>query len=278
MQFNVLGPIEVEHPGRSVQLSGRRQLGLLAILLLNANEVVSTDRLVDDLWSDDPPANATAALHNHVSRLRKELGPESLLTRACGYVLRVDPEAVDACRFERLLDRAERLARAGIAGASAAALDEALDLWRGRPFEELGYERFLQGEVARLEERRLVAREARLDAVLALGGHAAAVPELEALIHEHPLRERLRAQLMLALYRSGRQADALAAYHAARRTLDDELGIAPGPALRQLERAILRQDPGLEQRPPRAARRPRPPRRSRPWRCSARRPAPQVLS
>jgi DNA-binding SARP family transcriptional activator len=250
MQFRLLGPLEVAEQNRGAVLGGVKQRSLLAVLLLRANEVVATDRLIAELWGESPPATASKSIQTYVSRLRRELGPERLSTRAPGYVLNVAPEELDLAVFERLRGEASRAEPA----RAAQKLREALGLWRGPPLADLAYEPFAQTEVVRLEELRLTALEERIDADLAAGRHRDIVGELEALITAHPLRERLRAQLMLALYRSGRQAEALHAYRAARRELADELGLEPGEELRRLEQAILQQDPGLEasQRPARA--------------------------
>jgi len=246
VDFRVLGPLEAVANGSSLALGGAKQRALLAMLLLHTNEVISTERLIDELWGESPPATVTKSIHVYVSRLRKELGEERLVTRSPGYVLRVEPGDLDLQRFEALLAEA----RDGDADAATTArtLREALDLWRGPPLADLAYEAFAQPEIARLEELRWAALEARIDAELACGRHAELVGELQALIAEHPLRERLHGQLMLALYRSGRQADALEAYRGARELLLDELGLEPNEDLKRLEAAILRQDPELEPR------------------------------
>ena len=240
MEFRLLGPLEVVVDGSVVPLAGRRQRALLALLLLQANEVVSADRLVDRLWGETPPKEPLNALQFHVSRLRRVLPPSVLVTRAPGYLLRLTDAELDLARFERLT------AAAGEAPPAEAArlLREALGLWRGPPLADAAG--FLDPERARLEELRLAALEALAEAELAGGNAAAVVGELESLVAQHPFHERLRAQLILALYRSGRQADALAAYREARRLLADELGLEPGPELQRLERAILVQDPALE--------------------------------
>jgi DNA-binding SARP family transcriptional activator len=243
LQLGVLGPLQISVAGRVVELRRAKQRSLLALLLLNVGEVVSTDRLIEELWAGRPPKTAVGSLQNLVSELRKVLGPEVLRTRAPGYVLDVDPELVDLHRFLRLV------AQAG-AGKDpelrAAQLREALALWRGPPLADLALEPFAQVEIARLEELRTAAREELIYAELEVGRHSQLVGELEALVAEHPLRERLRGQLMLALYRSGRQAEALEAYRAARETLVEELGIEPSPELQRLEQAILRHDRKLE--------------------------------
>jgi DNA-binding SARP family transcriptional activator/tetratricopeptide (TPR) repeat protein len=242
MQFRILGPLEVLAKGRALDVGGPKQRGLLAVLLLNANRVVSSDRLIDALWGERPPATAHKALQVYVSQLRRMLGKDHLVTRAPGYLLRIAGDELDLGRFEALLEQARGLEPE----AASAKLREALSLWRGPPLAEFAYQGFAQAEIARLEELRLACLEERIEADLARGGHAELVSELEGLVKEHPLRERLRAQLMLALYRSGRQAEALAAYQDARRVLVDELGIEPGKLLRELEQAILRQDSALD--------------------------------
>jgi DNA-binding SARP family transcriptional activator/ABC-type branched-subunit amino acid transport system substrate-binding protein/streptogramin lyase len=240
--------------GRVLPLGGAKQRAVLAILLLHANEVVSSDRLIDELWGGLPPETAPTSLHGYVSQLRKRLEPtraageESrfLVTRPPGYLLRVDPEQLDLHRFEQLAARARRDLVEGKPDSASATLREALDLWRGPPLADLAVEPFAQAEVARLDELRLAALEERFDADLALGRHHELVPEIEGLIRRHPLRERLRGQLILALYRAGRQADALEAHQQTRRVLVEQLGIEPGQALQRLERRILLQDSSLE--------------------------------
>jgi DNA-binding SARP family transcriptional activator len=243
VQFRVLGPLEVHEGDRQLDLGSPRERALLALLLLHANHVLPQERIVEELWPDGAPASAAKIVQIYVSRLRKAFGDarDVLESRGCGYVLRVDPEDVDLHRFEQLVERAVREDPA----TKAETLRAALGLWRDTPLAEFGYETFVQAERARLEELRLLALEERTDAELADGGGRELVPELEALVAEHPLRERLRGQLMLALYRAGRQADALATFREARQLLDDELGLEPDEQLRELERAILRQDPSL---------------------------------
>jgi DNA-binding SARP family transcriptional activator len=240
VEFRILGPLEVVERGRVVPLGGSRQRALLALLLTRANEVVSADRLIDELWPE-PPQNAANALQYHISQLRKSLGADSIVTQAPGYVVRVGPNALDLLRFERLVADAERAAPDG----AAELLREALALWRGPALADVADEPFAQVEIPRLEELRVRALELRLEADLARGRHADVVGELEALVREHPLRERFRAALMRALYGAGRHAEALEAYRDARRTFVEELGIEPSPALQELERAMLRHDPEL---------------------------------
>ena len=246
MDYRILGPLEAnESDGRPIDLGGGRQRALLAVLLLHRNEVVSTDRLIEWLWSGSPPATAPKIVQLYVSQLRKALGSESLLTQPPGYVLKVSSGEVDAERFEQLVGRARRALADGAPEAASAQLREAHALWRGLALSEFRYEDFAQAEIGRLEEIELGAVEERVGADLALGRHADLVPELETLVATHPQRERLRGQLMLALYRCGRQADALAVYQDVRRRLDEELGLEPGPGLRDLERQILAQAPEL---------------------------------
>jgi DNA-binding SARP family transcriptional activator len=227
-------------------LGGPKPRALLAVLLLSQNEVVSADRLIEGLWGEDSPERGAAALRVNVSRLRKALPRDVLATRSPGYVLRVEPDELDLLRFERLVDEGRSLLGRGRTADASDRLREALSLWRGSPLADFAYESFAQPAIARLEEIRLAAIELRVDADLALAGHDAVVGELEALVAEHPLRERLRTQLMTALYRSGRQVEALDAYRDARRALVDELGIEPSATLQELEQAILRQDPALD--------------------------------
>jgi len=229
-----------------VEIGAGKQRALLALLVLRAGEVVSTDRLIDSLWGERPPASALNSIHIYVSRLRKGLGDGCLNTRGHGYMLTLEPDALDLARFERLLGEGSGLLAGGDAERAALTLRDGLSLWRGPPLSDFASERFAQDEIARIEELRLAALEERIEADLALGRHAALVPELEALVREHPLRERLRAHLMLGLYRSGRQADALETHRRARRVLREELGLEPGRALQELEAAILRQDAQLD--------------------------------
>lgn len=243
MQFRILGPLEVSDGGRLVSLAGA-QRSLLALLLLSANEVVSADRLIDELWGDDVPQSGRTALQMRVSQLRKALGDTGgrIATRAPGYRLRVEPDELDLYCFERLVTDAD-----GAEPVEAAAkLREAFDLWRGAPLVDLSYASFAQPTIRRLEELRLAVLEKRIEAELELGREAELVGELEMLVEEHPWRERFHAQLMLALYRCGRQADALATYQNARRVLVEQLAIEPSAPLRRLQQAILRQEAALD--------------------------------
>ena len=246
MDFGILGPLEVRSDARALSLGGVRERSLLAVLLLNANELVPTDRLVDELWGEDLPKTAVKTVHVYISRLRKLLGPDTIVTRAPGYLLRVNSEQIDANRFERLAGEGREALAMGDASAATRLLGDALSLWRGAPLSDFAYEPFAQAEAARLQELRLEALEDRLDADLRCGKATELVAELQALSARHPLSERLRGQLMLALYRSGRQAEALDVYRDARMTLVEELGIEPSRELKDLERAVLSQDPALE--------------------------------
>jgi DNA-binding SARP family transcriptional activator len=241
MDFRLLGPLEVAGDDGPLALGGVKQRSLLAMLLLHANQVVSTDRLIDALWGASPPITSGKSIQVHVSRLRKALGDNRLATQAPGYVLYVDAAELDLARFEQLVAEARRAPH----DTASAKLREALALWRGPPLADLAYEQFAQAELARLDELRLGAVEQRLESDLALGRHGELVAELEALIAQHPLRERFRYQLMLALYRGERQAEALEAYRRARQELSEELGLEPSESLKQLEAKILRQDPEL---------------------------------
>ena len=252
MDFRLLGPLEVFDEGQSIRVGHGKRRSLLALLLLHPNEVISSERLIDELWGERPPATAAKSLHVYVSQLRRELGRDPpganggvLVTRGNGYAARVGTDDLDTRRFERALAGGLRALDADDAGRASATLAEALAMWRGPALADLGYEPFAQQEIARLEELRLVAVEGRIDADLRLGRHAEVVGELEGLVHEHPLRERLRGQHMLALYRCGRQAEALDAYREGRELLVSELGLEPGPELRALEAGILSQSPEL---------------------------------
>jgi DNA-binding SARP family transcriptional activator len=242
LDLRVLGPLEAEGDRGPIALGGQKQRALLGLLVLNAGRVVATDRLLDELWGEHPPRTAATSLQNMVSTLRKALGAERLETKAPGYRLCVEQEETDVGRFERLVTDARSLSGA----ARSQTLSTALELWRGPPLADFAFEAFAQGEIRRLEERRLVTLEERIDADLDCGRHGELVGELELLVEQQPFRERLRAQLMLALYRSGRQAEALQGYHDARRALVDELGVEPGRPLQDLFARILRHDQSLE--------------------------------
>jgi len=241
VEFKILGPLEVVEDGLPLPLGRGRERALLALLLLRANEVVSADRLIDELWRGQPPATATKALQVYVSRLRQRLGANMITTRSPGYAIEVGEDQLDLIRFERSIERA----RGEDPRSAASLLRDALSLWRGSPLSEFASEPFAQPEILRLEELRLAALEDRIDADLELGRGADLTGELELLVHQNPYRERLRRQLMLALYRSGRQADALSAYRDARSMLSQELGLEPSPELRELERQILAHDEAL---------------------------------
>ncbi|MEV4414799.1 BTAD domain-containing putative transcriptional regulator [Catellatospora sp. NPDC049609] len=252
MNFGVLGALAVRSGDRAVEIGSRTQRLLLAALISRAGTVVPADSLVEIIWGDDAPAKALPSLYTYVSRLRGLLragGEDVLLTHPPGYLLRIASEQTDAGRFEHLVDQARRAA-AHDPEAALAALDEALALWRGPAYAEFADEDFARPEATRLDELRLAAIEQRFDAALALGRHPGLPGAIEAYAAENPLRERPREQLMLALYRCGRQAEALAVYRAFRTRLDEELGVAPSAALRALEAAVLRQDPALDWTPP----------------------------
>ena len=262
MDYRILGSFEVRTEGRLVGLGGEKPRALLAILLLHRNEVVSADRLIDDLWGESPPETALRTLRAYVSRLRKALGANGappdesdrasgadggvLVTQGHGYVLRVAPGELDVERFGEMADRGREALAARKPGEAAAMLSEALGIWRGPPLTDFAYEPFAQSSIAQLEELQLAAIEDRVEADLALGRARNLVGELRDLVARQPLRERLRGQLMLALYRSGRQAEALEVFQEFRRTLSEELGLEPGPAVQQLELTILRGDPALD--------------------------------
>lgn len=237
-EFRILGPLEVIQDGAALDLGAQKHRALLAALLVHSNEVVSTDSLIDAIWEDEPPEKAQKALQVYVSQLRKALGQARIETIAPGYLLRVADDELDVRRFQALVTDGQP--------------QDALELWRGSPLADVAFSRFAQPEIARLEELRVTALEARIDLDLATGNHARLIGELEGLVRSYPLRERLRGQLMLALYMSGRQAEALEAYQDARRALTDDLGIEPGRELRDLQQRILNQDPtlGAEARSP----------------------------
>jgi len=250
-EFRVLGPLEALADGSALKLGGARPRAVLAVLLLNAGQVVSASRLIDEVWAEEPPDTAANLVQGYVSQLRKELGRDTIETREPGYLLRIEHDSLDLHRFERLVSDGSELLERGDAEDAAALLREALALWRGAALADVADEGVLRRAAARLDELRLVALERRIEADLACGRHTELVGELEALATEYPLRERPRALQMLALYRCGRQADALDAYRTARATLVDQLGIEPGAELQELERAILQHDPALDVEPPR---------------------------
>jgi DNA-binding SARP family transcriptional activator len=249
VDFRILGPLEIAHGSEVVHLRAAKERAILAMLLVSGNRVVTIDQLIDGLWGDSPPASADVSTRVHVSRLRKTLAglgaPDRIVTRAPGYLIQVKPDELDAARFERLVALGRQQLNRGETADAAATLAEALSLWRGPALADLASAPFAAGEAARLEEARLSALEDRLTADLALGREAALLGELERLVAAHPLRERLWAARMIALYRVGRQAEALRVYQTIRRRLANELGIDPGPELSRLESAILSQSPGL---------------------------------
>jgi DNA-binding SARP family transcriptional activator len=247
VDFRILGPLEVSDETGPLLLGGQKQRAVLALLLLEPGRVVSVDRLIDALWSEHPPRTATTSLQNFISQLRKTLGAEVLETKPPGYRLRLRPGELDLDRFRVLVESA----RGCDPPARAEKLRHALALWRGPPLADLAYENFAQPHIAHLGELRLATLEERVDADLEVGAHSELVGELEALVEEYPLRERLRGQYMLALYRAGRQAEALQTYQEGRRLLVEQLGIEPSRDLQQLHGAILRQESDL--RPPGSA-------------------------
>ncbi len=250
LEFRLLGPLEVWRGGQQLRLGGERQRGLLALLLLHVNELVTSDQLVDQLFGAEAGDDGVRSLRVAISRLRRLLanGEDSgvLVTRPGGYLVRVDPDQLDVARFERLLREGQRTAAAGDPLATAVKLREALGLWRGPALGDLSLLEFVQPEIRRLEELRLAAWLERIDADLALGRGAELIAELEALVAAKPLQERAQGQLMLALYRAGRQADALAVYRQTSELLRGELGLEPSRALQRLERSMLQQDESLE--------------------------------
>ena len=250
LEFRLLGPVEVWRDGRQLPLGGERQRGLLALLLLHANELVSTDQLVEQLFGVDAGADGLRSLRVAVSRLRRVLsnGDQSgvLLTRPGGYSVQIESRQIDVAVFEELLAAGQRAAAVGDPSATAAKLREALALWRGPALADLSALEFAAPEIRRLEELRVTALAERIEADLARGLAGELVAELEAMVAANPLQERVRGQLMLALYRAGRQADALAVYRQTSELLRDQLGIDPSRSLQQLELAMLQQDPALE--------------------------------
>jgi len=249
IEFSVLGPVRAVGPGGPLALGGPKQRCVLAMLLLEPNRVVSVDRLIDGVWGDEPHDRAAATLQVYVSNLRKLVGADRIVTERPGYRLVVDATELDLARFDEAVATGNGHAAAGRHEAAATSFSAALQCWQGDPLADLRYEPFATTIVTGLQERREATQEAEWEARLALGRHHELVAELERAVADTPLRERRWAQLLTALYRSGRQADALAAYAAARRTLVDELGIDPGAELRRLEAAILTQDPSLDWHP-----------------------------
>src|SRR5437763_3425688 len=249
MEYRILGPLEVADEGEPVPLGRLKERLVLAVLLLHANEFVSRERLIDELWGESPPPTARKAVNVYVSQLRKALtrsGRDPIATAAGGYWLGVGAEELDVEHVRRLLATAHERTAAGELEEAAGLLREALALWRGPTRAGLLLESHGRDEVAQLDELRLTALMDRVDCDLALGRHEDVLGELHVLVGEHPLRERLRAQLMLALYRADRQAEALDAYRQARDVLVDELGIEPSPVLQRLQQEVLIQDPALE--------------------------------
>src|SRR4051812_45901272 len=258
LEFRLLGRLEVFRDGRPVDAGGPKHRAVLASLVLRLGRVVSVEQLIDDLWPEQPPARAAATVQVFVSQLRRALEPERsrgeaatvLVTASPGYLLDLPREAVDAHTFADLVARGREALDTGVPERAARLLLRAEEMWRGPPLADVPVTPFVRAAAARLTELHLGAAEDRIDAGLALGRHAALVAELEQQVRRHPLRERLRAQLMLGLYRCGRQVEALAAYHETRQVLRDELGLEPGVRLRELQQAVLRQDPDLAWQPP----------------------------
>src|SRR4051812_42549470 len=247
MEFRILGPLEVHGARGELALGPIKPRAVLAVLLLHPNQPVSADRLALSLWGEEAPADATRSVQVYVSRLRKALSdPEAIITTPAGYRLRVRPGELDAERFAHDVEAGRRALAAGEPERASRLLQAALGLWRGPPLAELEFEPFAQVQIARLEEQRLAALEARVDADLAMGRHAELIGELQGLLAEHPTRERLTAQLMLALYRGGRKAEALEVYRDARRVLVEQVGVEPGPELQRLHQAVLNHDTSLE--------------------------------
>lgn len=253
MDFRILGPLEVTGSEGTIVIPAQKQRTTLGVLLLHPKEVVSQGYLADELWGERKPPSAAKLVQTYIGKLRSALGTSVIETRPPGYLLHIEEDALDAARFRRLVGEARHLMEAGEAIQAAGLYSEALLLWRGPALADVRFESIALNEVERLEEERLVALMGRIDCELLLGQGDELVPELQTLVKRHPLRERPRAQLMLALYRSGRQAEALELYAATRRMLRDELGLEPSPRLQELEREVLRHDPRLE--PPAGPRR-----------------------
>jgi DNA-binding SARP family transcriptional activator len=235
VEYRLLGPLEVVVGGHPAKVGPPRHCGVLVLLLTQANAVVPADRIIDELWGDDPPASAVNLVQGAVSHLRKMLGTDAIATRGAGYALRVQPDALDLHRFERLAEEGSVALEDGHFDHAATALGNALALWRGPALADLADEAFVQPVAARLEDLRLLVVERRLEAELGRGRHADVLADIQRLAREHPLRERVHGLLMLAFYRCGRQAEALEAYRSARARLVEEPGISPGPALQELE-------------------------------------------
>jgi DNA-binding SARP family transcriptional activator len=246
VEFRLLGPLEVWHEGRPLHIGGAKERALLVLLLLNAGEPASVDRLIDELWGASPPPTARKSLQVRVAGLRRALGGDILLTRGDAYLVRLEPNQLDLHRFEQLLADGSRALAAGDPAAAVTTLQQALATWRGPALADFLYESFAQAPIARLEELRAQALELCIEAQLQLGSDARLVAELEDLVAAHPFRERVRGQLMVALYREGRQAEALAVYRRTREQFVAELGIEPSPTLQKLQQAILRQDSSLD--------------------------------
>jgi DNA-binding SARP family transcriptional activator len=244
MEFGLLGPLEASDDGDVLPLGGPKQRTLLAHLVLHVNGVVTTERLIDSIWGDEPPETARNTLQTYIRHLRRIVGADRIHHRSAGYVLEARPDEVDLLRFVALVEEAKRLSSSDLPGAGST-LRDALGLWRGPALDDLAEQPSLHADIARLEELRMAVTEDRIDADLRLGAHRELVPELEVLVGEHPFRERLWGQLMVALYRSGRQGDALEAFQRARGILAEELGIDPSPDLQRLQDQILQQDAAL---------------------------------
>ena len=245
MQVRILGPFQIEEGGRRLSIGGLRQRAVLASLALHANEVVPSEQLLVNLWGEDSPPSAANALQAAISRVRRALPPGRLITKAPGYLLRIFPDELDVSQFEQLVSEGREALSAGVPAQAARTLNQALSLWQGPALADFRYEPFAQAEIARLEELHLTCLEERIEADLALGSASIVIAELRQLVAEHPVRERLRGQLMLALYRDGRQTEALEVYREFRSVLREELGLDATPLLRELEAAILRHDPSL---------------------------------
>jgi DNA-binding SARP family transcriptional activator len=249
VEFRILGPLEITGRSGKIALPAAKPRTLLGVLLLHANKAVSQDRLANELWGERTPSSAAKLVQTYIGKLRSALGSAVIETRSPGYLLRIEEEALDAARFRRLVGEARQLAGQGWLVQASSAYREALVLWRGPALADLSFESFARNEADQLDEERVIALMDRIDCDLILGHDNELIPELETLVKQHPLQERPRAQLMIALYRSGRQADALNLYRETRFTLRDELGLEPSLRLQELEREILRHDPRLDAAP-----------------------------